>query len=126
MPIDLQILTDTQIEAELGKRIRIRRVEMGLNQTELAEAAGIGRRTITSVENGAGCKLGTFIALLRVLEALPELATILPPQEVSPIALSTTRVKEERKYPYKPRGKHRNTSTRKPWRWGDEQQAPSP
>ena len=114
-PIDLSFLSDPQIEADLGKRLKRRRVELGWNQSELAERAGLGRRTITSVENGHGCSLSTFIALLRALGALPELNGLLPEPEVSPIALTGSKV-QDRKYPYKPRGK----TADKPWKWGDE------
>lgn len=115
MPINFEILSDSQVEAELGRRLKRRRVEMGLNQSELAERAGLGRRTITAVENGRGCGTGTFIALLRVLGGLPALAQLLPDPGPSPIALTSGRVKE-RKYPYKARGKKKAST----WQWGDE------
>lgn len=119
-PIDFNFLKDPQVEEELGKRLRKRRVELGWNQTELAKTAGIGRRTVTSVENGGGCSLGTLIAILRALKALPELAKILPPEPISPVALSLGRVKEDRKNPYKPRKKRKPQAAKEPWRWGDE------
>ena len=115
-PNTFQFLSDPQIEAELGKRLKRKRVDLGLNQTELAEKAGLGRRTVYAVENGKGCALPTFIALLRALGALHELSELLPPPEISPIALTATRVKE-RKNPYKARPKKPDT----PWAWGDEQ-----
>jgi transcriptional regulator with XRE-family HTH domain len=113
--IDFQFLSDPQVEAELGKRLKRRRVELSLNQSELAERAGLGRRTITAIENGHGSSLSTFIAVLRSLGTLPELAELLPPPELSPIAITSQKV-QERKYPYKPRGQ----STQTPWKWGDE------
>ena len=114
-PINFPFLSDSQIEAELGKRLKRRRVELGLNQSELAAKAGLGRRTITAVENGHGCSLRTLIALLRALGALQELDHLLPEPGISPIALTSHKVKE-RKYPYKPRGKNPEA----PWQWGDE------
>ena len=114
--VDFNVMSDGQVEAELGRRLKRRRVELGWNQSELAEKAGLGRRTITAVENGSGCATGTLIALLRALGALSELAGILPDPGPSPIALTGGRVKE-RKYPYKPRGKKKEDA---PWQWGDE------
>ena len=114
--MNFQFLSDAQIESELGARLKRQRVDLALNQAELAEKAGVGRRTITSVENGHGCSLRTFIALLRGLGGLPGLDHLLPDPGPSPIDLTTSKVKE-RKYPYKPRGKKRN----EPWKWGDEE-----
>ena len=116
MPLQIPFLSDPQIEAELGKRLRRRRVELGLNQTEVAAKAGLGRRTITAVENGHGCSLRTFVALLRALGTLQDLDRLLPDPGPSPIALTTNKVKE-RKYPYKPR---RRKTEDKRWQWGDE------
>ena len=112
-------LSDSQIEAEVGRRLRRRRVELGFNQTELAEMAGVDRRTVSSLENGGGCSMGTFIAILRALGSLADLQGILPESEVSPIALTGTTVKE-RKYPYKPRGTKKTKQQDSPWQWGDE------
>ena len=108
------VMSDSQVVAELGRRLRRRRVERGLNQAELAAAAGVGRRTVSSVENGQGCSLSTLVALLRALGDLQALDQLLPDPEISPIAL-TGGVVKERKYPYKPR-KRKSES----WTWGDE------
>lgn len=115
--MSFSLLSDDQIEAELGARLRRRRVELGWNQTELAERAGVGRRTVSAVENGSGGSMGTFIAMLRALGALDDLAKVLPDPGISPIALTGTTVRE-RKYPYKPRGKKQT------WQWGDEKTDP--
>lgn len=112
---DFQFLSDPQIESELGIRLKRKRVELGWNQTETAERAGLGRRTISAIENGHGSSLSSFIALLRALGALHELASLLPVPEISPIALTSSKV-QERKYPYKARRK----ATPTPWKWGDE------
>ena len=115
-PTDFNFLSDSQIEAELGKRLKRRRVDLRLNQTELAERAGVGRRTITAVENGQGCSLGTLISLLRALDGLNDLGLLLPIPEISPIAETSTRMKE-RIYPYKARKKKDAPNE---WKWNDE------
>lgn len=38
---------------KIGKNIKAERVRKGLSQEELAELAGISRRTVSVVENGA-------------------------------------------------------------------------
>ncbi len=122
MSSDFQIASNGQIETELGRRIKRRRVELGLNQTELAERAGVARRTVSSVERGEGGSMATFVALLRALGALDDLQRLLPDPGPSPIALTegkANRVKE-RKYPYKARKKTSTPSAAEPWKWGDE------
>lgn len=111
-----ELTSDEQVEAELGKRLRRRRVERGLNQSELATKAGVARRTISSVENGEGCTMATFIALMRGLGDVAQLEALLPDPGISPIALTSATKVKERKYPYKPRGARTKTE----WKWGDE------
>lgn len=120
-----RLRSDEQVEAALGRRLKRRRVELGLNQSEAAERAGLARRTVSSVENGEGGSMKTFIALLRALGALAELESILPDPGPSPIALTTGRKVKERKYPYKPRGGKKKQPQEKKdggtaWQWGDE------
>lgn len=117
--LDLEIMSNQQIEAEMGDRIRRRRLDMNISQTELARRAGVARRTITSVENGEGCSLLTLIALVRALRALPWIDQFLPDPEISPMALLA---ESEGKYQVKRARKHAGRA-KKPlgeWKWGDE------
>jgi transcriptional regulator with XRE-family HTH domain len=117
--LDLEIMSNQQIEAEMGDRIRRRRLDMNISQTELARRAGVARRTITSVENGEGCSLLTLIALVRALRALPWIDQFLPDPEISPMALLA---ESEGKYHVKRARKHAGRA-KKPlgeWKWGDE------
>ena len=122
MPIELHVASTTQIEAELGRRLRRRRVTLGLNQTEVAERAGLARRTVSSVERGEGGSMATFVSLLRALGAIDQLQQILPDPGPSPIALTEGRPGrvEERKNPYKARKKRKADVAEEPWKWGDE------
>jgi len=108
-------LTNSQIETELGKRLKRFRLESNLSQTEVATRSGLSRRTITAIENGEGSTLGTLVSLLRALQALDALDNFLPDHGVSPMAMMRLR-EEPVKYASKPR-KTKNTS---PWKWGDE------
>ncbi len=40
------------MESELTNRIRVYRAERGINQTELADAIGVSRKTISTIEVG--------------------------------------------------------------------------
>ena len=122
MSIDFNIADNEHVEAELGRRLKRRRVELGLNQTEVAERAGVARRTVSSVERGEGGSMATFVALLRALGALDDLQRLLPDPGPSPIALTEGKVNrvKERKYPYKARKKSPSSPAAEPWKWGDE------
>ena len=65
--IDPRLLTESQLEDLIGKRLKQHRLRRNLTQTELAVSSGLARRTITSVENGNDCTLGTLIRLVRAL-----------------------------------------------------------
>ena len=45
---NIEIMSNQQIEVEMGDRIRRRRLDMNMSQAELALRAGVARRTITS------------------------------------------------------------------------------
>ena len=112
-------LTETQLEALIGKRLKQHRLRRNLNQSELAERAGLARRTITSVENGNGCTLGTLIRLLRALQIEEALETLVKPLPLSPNAIRQAQILAEptRKYASKPRKKKPDSTG---WVWGDE------
>ena len=61
--IMIQLLSNPQIEQELGKRLKRKRLDLNLSQTEVATRSGLSRRTITAIENGEGSTLSTLIAL---------------------------------------------------------------
>ncbi|MDO8562709.1 MAG: helix-turn-helix transcriptional regulator [Candidatus Limnocylindria bacterium] len=56
-------------EAHLSNRLRVARAERDLSQEQLAQAAGVSRQTISSIETGQYCP-STLLAfrLARVLE----------------------------------------------------------
>jgi transcriptional regulator with XRE-family HTH domain len=57
-------------EIELGKSITERRKQLRLNQSELAELAGINRGTLSALENGAGNRGATIATLVSVSKVL--------------------------------------------------------
>lgn len=109
-------LSNTQIEQELGKRLKNHRLDLNLSQDEVAGRSGLSRRTITAIENGEGSTVGTLVALLRALNALDTLAGFLPDPGISPIAMTSMVQETPRKYASKPRKAPAAT----PWKWGDE------
>ena len=112
----MTFLSNPQIEQELGKRLKNRRLELNLSQEQVAKRSGLSRRTITSIENGGGSTLTSLIAMLRALQALDTLENFLPDPGISPIALTSKVQDAPRKYASKPR----KTPPPTPWKWGDE------
>ena len=52
----------------IGKRIRERRKELGVNQQTLADLAGVGINTLLAIERGEGNpQLSTLVAILDTL-----------------------------------------------------------
>jgi transcriptional regulator with XRE-family HTH domain len=124
----IELLTNPQIENELGKRLKNRRVDRNLSQSTVAQKSGLSRRTITAIENGEGTSLRTLIALLRALDSLDTLNGFLPDPGISPVAMmlredpTPYRVTPmgETRYPSKYASKPRKKPAPTPWKWGDE------
>jgi transcriptional regulator with XRE-family HTH domain len=114
-PFMLRVLSNLQVEQELGRRLRRRRLDLNISQTALAEKCGIARRTITAIENGEGSTLSTLIAILRGLDSLHEWEDFLADPGPSPILLAKLQ-EAPRKYASKPRKAPPATE----WKWGDE------
>ena len=106
--------TDEAVLAEIGKRIARRRIAHHLTQAELAEEAGIGKRTLERVEAGETTQFSTIIRVFRVLGLFPRLDQILDEPEIRPLeAVAGKRKKRLRA----PRG--RKGQQAEPWTWKD-------
>lgn len=79
-------LTDAAVLSELGSRIKGQRLEARLTQAELAEQAGVGKRTLERLEAGGSTELLTLVRVLRVLRRLEGFEQLLPAIGPGPIA----------------------------------------
>lgn len=116
-----QELTDEAILKELGTRLERRRVDANLTQAELAEEAGISKRTLERIEAGDSTDFTMLIRVLRALKLLEGLETLIPDLPQSPITLLKARGRE-RKRARHPRGRRGAAATPKPaspWKWGE-------
>lgn len=116
-------LTDPVIAQILGERIERYRIEAGLTQAELAEQAGIGKRTLERVEAGRGAELVTLIRVLRTLNVLDGFERLLPELPPSPIAQLELRGKQRQRVSRRHGAPERPNEVRdgapvKPWTWG--------
>ena len=71
-------LTNEEIRAELGYRLRMRRLERNLAIDAIAGETGLNRKTIIDAENGRDVRLSTVIKLLRIMNMLGALETAIP------------------------------------------------
>src|SRR5215469_13831249 len=117
--------TDAAILQILGERIERYRIEAGLTQAELAEQAGIGKRTLEGVEAGREAELVTPIRLLRILNFLEGFERLLPEPPPSPIEQLKLRGKQRQRVS-RPRARRdatehpnevRERAITKPWTW---------
>ncbi len=70
--------TDLAILSEIGDRVSRCRLEQNLTQAKLAEAAEVSKRTIERMEKGESVQLTSFVQILRVLDLLGNLDTLVP------------------------------------------------
>lgn len=109
-------MTTAQVEQELGRRLKRRRLELNVSQQGIALRSGLARRTITAVEQGQGGTLATFIEMLRAVDALEQLEDVLPDPGPNPLVLARLQEEPLRRHASKPRRK----ADPKAWKWGDE------
>ena len=76
-----------ELEAEIGRHLRARRIDLGLRQVEVAERANISTTTLSHLEAGKGANLTTLVKVLRVLDADDWIDRLAPTPEFSPLAV---------------------------------------
>jgi transcriptional regulator with XRE-family HTH domain len=106
--------TNEVIIAEIGKRVKRRRIAFSMTQKELAYEADISLRTLSGFENGENISLSNLISILRVLRLLQEINQLIPENEVSPIDI--LKLSHSRK-----RVSTVNRKSKSAWKWGDEE-----
>lgn len=94
--MDYYSMSDKAIAAELGERIKTRRLRRNLTQQELATACALSLNSIKALEGGKG-KLATLIAVLRELQSLDGLENFVPDMGVSPLQLARLKGKQRQR-----------------------------
>ncbi len=111
-----KLLADDTILAEFGARIARCRLEMQLTQADLAEQAGVAKRTVERIESGASAQMSSMIRIFRVLNLLSNLDRMLPEAGPRPMDLLKRKGKVRRRAS-KARGAKQSD---KPWSWDDD------
>jgi len=106
--------SDEAILAEVGQRISRRRLAMQMTQAELAEQAGIGKRTLERVEAGLTAQFSTMIRIFRVLGLLPKLDQMLAEPRMRPLEAAARKGKARQRASSQSKPK-----PEKPWSWDE-------
>lgn len=107
-------LTDSAVLAELGSRLGASRLARDWTQAELAKEAGVSKRTLERIEAGQSTQLTSFIRVLRALNLLGALQSLLPSAQPGPMDL----LRNAGQPPQRASG--RNDGPPTPWTWGDD------
>ncbi len=81
-------MSDKAVMELVGRRIQKERLNRNLTQQELAERAGLGLRTVKSLEAGQRPMLETMVRALRALGRLGAIDAFLPEPGLSPLQLA--------------------------------------
>lgn len=109
--------TDEAIRRELGGRLARARLEQNLTQAQLAEQAGVSKRTVERLESGGvATQLSAFIRVCRGLDLMERFDQLVPEPVPSPMAQLKLAGRKRR------RASVVKTSTplAKKWQWRDE------
>jgi len=114
-------LTDEAIFRELGSRLERRRIDANLTQAELAEQAGVSKRTVERIEAGRSTDFQLLLRALRALRLFDELDRLVPDLPQSPMALLKKKGRERKRVgrtrtKAKSRAGQGKSAT---WKWGE-------
>ena len=90
-------------EGLVGEQIRSLRIAKGLDQSQLAELAGVSLGTVKGIEQGRGSTLRSLIRLTRALDREEWLRGLAPRPTVSPIDVLRSSRTEPRRRVYRAR-----------------------
>jgi len=110
--------TDGAVLSELGGRLAQVRLERNLTQAQLAEQAGVSKRTVERLESGSvATQLSGFIRVCRVLDLVEHFDLLVPEPVPSPIEQLKLRGRKRQRASARRKAK----SSSKKWQWGAEQ-----
>ncbi len=109
-------LSDDSLLKLIGERLAGLRLAKNLTQSQLAEQAGLGLRTVQRLELGAAAtQLSGFVRVCRVLGLVERFDAFIPEPAASPIAQLKLQGRQRRRAS----GKPALTDPKKNWSWAD-------
>ena len=111
----IESLPDDAILRELGARLAAARLARNLTQAGLAEAAGVGKRTVERLESGqVAARLSAFVRVCLVLGLADRLDALVPQPRPGPMELLNMQGRSRRRA----RGKGESANAGEAWTWG--------
>lgn len=107
--------TDQAILSEVGERLTRARLSRNLTQAELADRAGVAKRTIERMESGESVQLTSFVRILRALDLADRIDALLLEPGPSPMEQLKLRGKERKRAS----GGRKQQGPSKSWSWGE-------
>ncbi len=108
--------TDSAILGELGTRLARVRLERNATQEDIANAAGVSKRTIERLEAGRSVQLSNLVRVLRALDLSSNLDQLIPRMGPSPIEQLSFQEKERRRASTR----RKPTSASGSWTWAED------
>ena len=109
--------TDEAVLSELGGRLAQVRLERNLTQAQLAEQAGVSKRTVERLESGSvATQMSGFIRVCRVLGLIEHFDLLFPEPVPSPVEQLKLRGRKRQRAS----AKRKTKISPKNWQWGDE------
>lgn len=105
---DLRFLTTSQLQCELGTRLRNLRLSHNFAQRATAEKAGVSERALRNLESGRGSTVETLVRVLKALDCLQGIEVLAPEASVNPMMLLRTPSPPQRVR--RPRGPRKGTA----------------
>lgn len=82
----IKTASDAAVLAGLGTRLAAQRLLLNLTQAQLAEEAGVSKRSIERLESGAAAtQLSAFLRVCRVLGLQDRIEQLVPEPSTSPV-----------------------------------------
>ena len=99
-----ELITDDAVLAEVGQRLAQRRISRQMTQAQLADEAGVSKRTVERFENGESAQILSVIRMFRALDLLSNLNAMIPAVTASPLdaVRRKGRVRQRASSPRKP------------------------
>lgn len=110
------LMTDDSLVKLIGARLAGLRLAKNLTQSQLADQAGLGVRTVQRLELGAtATQLSGFVRVCRVLGLVERFDVFIPEPAVSPIAQLMLQGRQRKRASHKPTA----TGDKSKWTWAD-------
>jgi transcriptional regulator with XRE-family HTH domain len=112
-------LTDMAVLHEIGERLERRRIDAELTQAQLAEEAGISKRTVERIEAGHSTDSVMLLRVLRVLKLSEALDQLVPDLPQSPLVLLKGRGRARKRVGHARRLRDGTVPSKStaPWKW---------